>query len=397
MARTETDRRSLRHASSFRDTLFWKLMDFGSVEIPYARPTQWGRELELVTAAITSNWIGTGPFLTRLEEELAALHRVSSALLVVNGTAALHASYLALGLKPGDEVIFPGFGYMAGANVALQLGLVPVFCDVDRETYCLNAKLIEERITRRTRAVVPIHTYGMVCDMRQILDLASAHRICVIEDAAEALGGSRDGFAAGTRGDVGILSFHAAKTITTGEGGAVLTSSDEIAERVRQFRSHGSLRQRYFHDFPGHNFRMSNLHAAVGLAQLEGWESIIRERSRVVNLYREKLNSVCGVRLQAYESSVSPVVWAVAAELDLADDESASTVVNLLRERGVETRNGFHSATEHSIYGPMRAPIPTSNHLARTVISLPTYPGLTNENIDRVCCELDIALRRVKT
>jgi len=365
--------------------------------IPYARPTLWGRELDLVTEAILSNRIGSGPFLGLLEQRLAELHEIKHAMLVINGTAALHASYLALGLRPGDEVILPGFGYMAGANVAVQLGLVPVFADVDGDSFCVTAKLIEDRITERTRAVVPIHTYGMICDMGSIMGLAKQHDLLVVEDAAEAFGGSRDGVVAGARGDAGIVSFHAAKTIATGEGGAVLTRSDVTAERVRQFRSHGSLRDRYFHDYPGHNFRMSNLHAAVGLAQIEGWRSIVLERSRVYLAYQKRLASIAGIKLQRYDPDVSPVVWVVAAELNLPRGKHVNIVVDWLLQQGIETRNGFRSASEHRIYGPTRAPTPTSDHLSRTVISLPTYPGLGEAEIDLVCFKLEEAMRQVSS
>jgi perosamine synthetase len=356
--------------------------------IPYARPHQWGNELNFVVEAVSSGWLGSGPFIERFENQLAELMNVRHAVVVSNGTAALHAIYLALQLRPGDEVIFPGFGYLAGANVAIQLGLTPVFADVDQGNFCITEQSVCEALTPRTRAVVGIHTYGAMFEVENLCALLSERNIAVVEDAAEAMGSRRNDQVAGSRGAAGILSFHAAKTITTGEGGAVLTSDDALADRVRQVRSHGSLRERYFHDLAGHNFRMTNIQAALGVAQLEAWSTIVTERQRVAEKYRDELSSLRMVRLQNFDPTESPVIWAVAAELGLPKGLDLKAVLKGLEEHGIEARNGFRSANEHSIYGRMRIATPVSDALAKSVISLPTYPGLSDSEIEYIVSTL---------
>lgn len=362
-------------------------------QIPYAQTTRWGRELEYATEAIASNWVGSGSYLPRFEHMIATTIGVEHAIAVCNGTAALHASYLALGLKAGDEVVIPAFCYLAGANVALQLGLTPVFVDVDPNTFCITAENISTGLTSRTRAVLVVHSYGAVCDMDSILGLCESRNIHCIEDSAEAFGSARSGYRAGSKGVLGTVSFHAAKTVSTGEGGAILTNDSSIAESLRQFRSHGSLRERYFHDLPGHNFRLTNLQAALGCAQLEAWEQIVKGRKRVHRLYQRALARIEGVSLQEISPQESPVIWAVALRIDVREKgRNLSRILARLKKSGIEARNGFRCASEHTIYGSMRFPTPISDDLARTVLSLPTYPSLTESDVEYVASQLEMAL-----
>ena len=198
-----------------------------------------------------------------------------------NGTAAIHLAYLALGLKAGDEIIVPGFCYLAAANIAVLMGLSPVFVDVDPDTYCVAAKNIRASITEKTKLIVVVHTYGNVCSMDEIMSLAKSSQIPVLEDAAESFGSQNKGRQSGTIADIGTYSFHATKTITTGEGGMVLTARKDLAEKVMLYRTHGVLGKRYWHEVPGHNFRLTNLQAALGCAQFKKIDHIFKERQRV--------------------------------------------------------------------------------------------------------------------
>jgi perosamine synthetase len=294
-------------------------------------------------------------------------------------------AYLALNIGPGDEVIVPGFGFMAAANVALHVGATPRFTEVDQDSWCMRAVDVEKAITSRTKAIVPIHTYGNVCEMGPIMELADKHGVRVIEDAAEAIGSRYQDRSAGTIGDIGIYSFHATKTITTGEGGAAVTANAAICDRMRLFRSHGMSSRRYWHEVAGHNFRLTNLQAALGCAQLENISRIVSERQRVYQTYVALLTSMDGIVLQQFSSRVAPVVWAFAIRLDSsAFPQGRDAVIDQLSELGIETRPGFYSAQAMPhLYGPVETPI--CEDLSREIISLPSSPSLTHEDIEYVC------------
>jgi perosamine synthetase len=361
--------------------------------IPWARPEFWGREERYVVDALRSTWISGGPYVDRLEGELANFHGVDHCLTSSNGTAALHLAFLALEIGRGHEVVVPGFGFQAAANVALHLGARPVFADVDPRTWCVTAETIEARLTTRTRAIVPVHTYGNVCPMEDIVPLARRRGIPVVEDAAESFGSRRIGRRCGSFADIGTLSFQATKTISTGEGGAVLTSSRKLYERMWLYRNHGMKRRRYWHEVAGHNFRLTNLQAALGCAQLEKLPSIAAARRRMDHSYRRRFSRMSGVTAQLYPPQVDPIVWAVALRLDArAYPQGRDAVIDRMSEAGIETRPGFHAPGEMKhLY--RTGPLPESAELARRVISLPSIPTLVDEEIDRVCDALE-RLRR---
>ncbi|HSM05495.1 MAG TPA: DegT/DnrJ/EryC1/StrS family aminotransferase [Longimicrobiales bacterium] len=355
--------------------------------IPFARPAFWGREREYVDEALASTWVSGGPFVERFEEGLASALKVPEVVVVSNGTTAIHLAFLALDIRPGDEVIVPGFCFLAAANVALHMGAVPVFAEVDEASWCLDPTDVERRITPRTRAIVPVHTYGNVCDMSALSAVADARDVPVVEDAAEALGSSHRGRPAGTTGLMGTFSFQATKTITTGEGGAVATADPALAERMRLYRSHGMSTTRYMHDVPGHNFRLTNLQAALGCAQLEELDRIEAERRRVHRRYLEGLSGRDGVRPQGFDPEVDPVLWAFAVRLD--EDlfpQGRDGVMRELARHGIETRPGFYPASAMDIYSV--GPLPVSEAVGRSVLVLPTFPTLTDAEIDRVCHRL---------
>jgi perosamine synthetase len=287
-------------------------------------------------------------------------------------------------LGPGDEVILPGFGFLAGANMTLLVGATPVFAEVDTDTWLVTAREIEPCITSRTKAIVVIHTYGNVCDMDDILSLAKSHDIRVIEDAAEALGSCCENRPAGTMGDIGTFSFQATKTITTGEGGLVATRHRAFAEKMALFRSHGLQRKtHYWHDLPGHNFRLTNLQAALGYAQAQHWEDIKRERRRISESYTKYLKGVDGVVPQYFPASVDPVVWAVAVRLrPTVFTKSRDQIMAALQTARIETRPGFFPASLHPYFNA--APLPQCEALSRQIISLPAYIGLDEAQIEYV-------------
>ena len=361
--------------------------------ISWAKPCFWGNEKEFVNEALASEWISGGPFVERLEKEFAEYCGRPFALTASNGTTALHMAYLALGLRPGDEVIVPGFSFLAAANIALQMGVMPVFAEVNPDTWCITANEIERCITAKTKAIVPVHTYGNICPMDEIVSIAETKRIAVVEDSAEAFASRYKGRLAGTFGEIGTFSFQATKTITTGEGGMVVTDDKNLQQKMALFQSHGMLRKTYYwHELPGHNFRLTNLQAALGCAQMESLDSIIRERHRIHQQYMLGLQKVMGLTLQYFPAEVDPVLWAMAVKLDpAAYPQGRDVVVATMKEVNIETRPGFYTARNFSY---LQSPIlPICEGISAQTISLPTYCSLTDEQIEFICQQL-IRLKR---
>ena len=354
--------------------------------IPWAKPDFWGKEKEYLIEALESTWISGGPFIERFEAEFAKYCGSRFALTASNGTTALSLTYNALGLGPGDEIIVPGFSFLAVANLAIHMGAKPVFAEVDPETLCVRAEDFEPHISKKTRALVPVHTYGNVCAMDDILALGLKHNIPVIEDTAEAFASKYKDRQAGTMGLMGSYSFHATKTITTGEGGMVVTNDEELAKKMALYRSHGLMRKtHYWHELPGNNYRLTNLQAALGVAQMQRLDRIIAERKRVHASYNALLGREGGITLQKFEPDVVPVLWAIALKLDgKAFPQGRDAVITQLREANIETRPGFYTPSQmpHIYDCP---PLPVCEAIARQTISLPTYPTLTDEQIGYIC------------
>lgn len=361
--------------------------------IPWAEPTLWGREEEYAIDALRSTWISGGPYVDRLEVDFARYADAPHLLAVANGTAALHLAYLGAGIGPGDEIIVPGFAFMAAANMARMVGAIPVFADIDPDTWCINADTVAPMVTPRTRAIVPVHTYGNVCALDALLALGEECNVLVIEDAAESIGSMYRGRMSGTIAPMGTYSFHATKTITTGEGGAVATRDADIAARMRLYRSHGMARTRYFHEVAGHNFRLTNLQAAIGCAQLEQIERIVAKRTEVWNTYSSRLQGLAGIRMQVIGPDVSPVMWAVGVRLDPACfPQGRDAVIDGMGVLGIETRPGFYpaSAMPH-LYGSQA--LPMSDALAASILVLPSSPTLDDARIHRICDALESLAR----
>jgi perosamine synthetase len=353
--------------------------------IHWATASLLGNEKKYVLDAISSTWISGGPYVDRLEKDLRAYCGSPNVLVSSNGTTAIHLAYLAANLQPGDEVILPGFGYMAAANVALHMHLRPIFCEVDPKTWCMRAQDVEKVLTPKTKAIVPIHTYGNVCEMKPILKLAQKLKLAVIEDAAEAFGSTYEGKRAGTLSSLGTYSFHATKTISTGEGGAVTTDREDFAQTIRLMRSHGVGATRYLHQVAGHNFRMTNMQAALGCAQLEQVQLIAAKRRELWCWYKDVLSMIPGVTLQHFEENVDAIVWAVAVVLDpKIFSRGRDNVMCKMSEEGIETRPGFYSANSmQHLYGSQQ--LVTCDYLARNIISLPSSPVFNKSQIESIC------------
>jgi len=360
--------------------------------IPWARPVLWGNEATYAREAVESTHWSAGPFLERLEAEFAALLGVGTdcCLAVANGTAALHLPLLALGLQPDDEVVITGWGFAAAANMTRLVGAKPVFCDVDADSWVATAETIAPVLSSRTRAVVVIHNYGIVSPMTEIVQLLRDRNIVLVEDCAESLFSRIDGDMSGSFADIAIWSFQATKTISCGEGGMVVSKSAALTEKMRLVRSHGMrTNPKYVHWELGHNFRLTNVQAAIAVAQLEKREEIIRTRRHVYDRYRASLNHL-PVRLQHVPPDVEPVMWGLGMIADERVGKSRGEVMARLDEAGIETRPGFVAFSAQPIY---RAdPLPVSDRLSDNVFSLPFPPDLKDEDIDYIASSLAAVL-----
>jgi perosamine synthetase len=359
--------------------------------IPIAAPIIGEREIAYVTDAVRSGWVSSiGPYIDRFEQDFARYLGVRHAVAVSNGTVALHLALHAMGLGPGDEVIVPDLTFAATAHTVLQTGATPVFADVSAETWCLDPRAVERALTPRTRAIVPVHLFGHPADMPAISALARASghgRVRVLEDAAEAHGASIGGVKAGALGDMGAFSFYGNKLMTTGEGGMLTTDDDALARRCRFLKDHGmSPERRYFHTELAFNYRMTNLQAAVGCAQLERIDTLIAAKRRIFDRYADALAGLDGLRFQTEAAWADATRWFTTTHID--PDRSATTATRLracLAKAGIQTGppwTPLHLTGAHYRAAPW--PCPVAETLGRHAMHLPCSVSLTDAQQDRV-------------
>ncbi|HCS90689.1 MAG: DegT/DnrJ/EryC1/StrS family aminotransferase [Thiohalocapsa sp. PB-PSB1] len=368
-----------------------------SDSIPVAAPVLNGNERRYVLDCIDSGWISThGAYVPRFEQAFAEHIGCRHAIGCSNGTAALHLCLAALDIGPGDEVIVPTLTYVATANAVRYLGARPVFVDVEPDIWTLAPVAFAAAVGPRTRAVIPVHLYGHPAAMPEILDIARATGIAVIEDAAQAQGTSLAGRMAGSLGTLAAFSFFGNKTLTCGQGGMVTTDDDRLAERLRHLARVAMHPDRpYWHDEVGYNYRLTNIQAAIGLAQLEQVHWHLERRRAVAAGYRERLAHLPQVRFQQQRADVRHGHWMVNVRIDAADADSIVACRLALSERGVETRVGFpplHLLPPYAEATPSSFPV--AEAVSRESLTLPTHAALTPSQLDRVCDGLAAFLAR---
>jgi perosamine synthetase len=363
-------------------------LDLERTILPVCEPTLGGNESQYVLDCLTTNWISSaGKYISLFEEAFSCKAGCNSGIACVSGTAALHLIMAALGLEPGDEVIIPTFTMIATAFAVSYTGARPVFVDSERRTWNMDIDQIEAKITDRTKAIVVVHTYGHPVDMDAVLEIARRHNVYVVEDAAEAHGAEYKGRLAGSLADAAAFSFYANKIITTGEGGMVTTNNTRLAETVRTLRDHAFSKERHFwHKYIGYSFRITNLQAAVGLAQTEQMDGFVIRRRENAARYTFLLQDVPGLSLPVEEPWARNVYWMYGV---LVEDEFGLTRDELRRclaERGIETRTFFIPMHLQPIYyGDYQGErYPVAEELCRRGLYLPSASSLTQQEIEFV-------------
>jgi perosamine synthetase len=367
-------------------------------EIPLARPEIGAREEELALEVLRSRRLSLGPMGERFERGLAGWLGVEDAVAVSSGTAALHLGVRALGWGPGDEVLTSPFSFVASANCLLYEGARPVFCDVDPETLNLDPAAAEAAVGERSRGILPIHIFGYPAAMPRLEQIASEHGLGILEDACEALGAvDSEGRQVGSRGNLASFAFYANKQMTTGEGGMIVPSGAEIAVRLRSERNQGRAADMGWldHGGLGFNYRLSDLAAALGVAQVEKLDSLLGRRARVASLYEQSLAGIEAARAPVASRGQERRSWFVYV-VRLADDVDRDATIARLAERGVASKAYLpciHLFPHLCELGYREGQFPVAEAASAHSLALPFFPAMSEGQVDRVCQELAAAIR----
>jgi perosamine synthetase len=354
--------------------------------IPIFEPYFTGNEKKYLTDCIDTTWISSqGEYISKFEKALANFHGMNHAVVTSNCTTALHLSLKALRIGPGDEVICPDLTFIAPANMVVLSGAKLVLVDIHPETLTLDPKILEEKINQNTKAIIVVHQFGHAAHMDEIMSLAKKYNLKIIEDNAESIGARYKGKLLGTIGDVSTNSFFGNKILTTGEGGAVLTNDENTAIISRELRDHGmSHKQKYRHIDLGYNYRMTNMQAAIGLAQMEKIDEILELRNQQMYFYYKILVNVDGIRLRKYADWCDPVHWMLTIILD--DKYDRTKFIEYMKGKQIDCRqmiNPVHDA-DHFKSNYIDADFYHSVSISKQSVHLPSGLGLTNEQINRI-------------
>ena len=358
----------------------FKVVDFfeykQSSYFPVAIPNLNGNEFKYLTDAFLSTWISSqGEYIEHFEDNFSNYCDTRYGIAVSNGTVALHLALITLGIGKGDEVIVPDLTFAATINTVLHANATPVIVDVENDSWCVDPKEIEKAITSKTKAIIPVHLYGQSCDMGAIMKIAKKYNLRIIEDCAEAHGGIYNGKKVGSFGDIGCFSFFGNKVITTGEGGMCVTNNPELDEKMRVLREHGMNKtKRYWYDVVGYNYRMTNLQAALGVAQLERIEVILKNRRKYENNYKNILSKDIFV-FQNDIKNRRRITWLVSVLLDEKIDRDL--YIEKLKEKGIGARPFFYPLSDMDIYKSYcKGSTPVSHKISKVGLNLPTYECL---------------------
>lgn len=351
--------------------------------IPVYKPYFIGNEKKYVKQCLDSEWISSkGEFINKFETKFASYIKVDHATTVSNGTVALHLALMALSIQKGDEVILPTLTYVASANSVKYVGAKPVFVDSEKDSWNIDPKKIEARITSKTKAIMAVHLYGATCNVKELKKICVRNNLYLIEDVAEGFGTKYYNNYAGTFGDVSTFSFYGNKTITTGEGGMVVSNNKEIIEKVRYLKNQAvSNTKEYWHDHVGYNYRMTNICAAIGLAQLENADLIIKKKIQISSWYKQFLKDF-DINFQKESTNSLHSFWMVSI---IVENKKLRDEIRLkLKNNNIETRPLFPPIHTLPMYLNDNS-FQIAEYLSARGMNLPSYPGLNINQVSRIC------------
>lgn len=372
------------------------------IKIPLLRPYFDSEELKEIQKVLDSGWVSQGPKVKEFENKVEEYLGVKYAVAVNNCTAALHLSLLAMGVKQDDEVLVGDYTFPATGHAVLYCRAKPVFIDINPKTYNIDPELLEKKITKNTRAIIPIHTFGQPADMDTIMQIAKKYNLKVIEDSACAFGARYKNKYAGTIGDIGCFSFHARKGITTGEGGMVVTNDKKLAEKVRHLSVFGMQsawdREQSGFVVPtftdvGYNYKMSDITAAIGVAQLRKIDKIIEKKIKLAKYYGEELKEIDLIQSPFVDKNIQHVYQSYVALLDKSIDRNK--LIEKLGKVDIQTQIGTYASHIQPVYHSKDA-CPNSLDVFNRALALPMYYGLTEQIIDTIIIHLKKILREFK-
>lgn len=358
------------------------------MKIPVTRPSITQKEVDYVNDALV-NGVGDHcyDYIAKLTSKLKSIFDVKYAWATSSCHGALHTVLMALGIGPGDEVIVPDSTWIGSVSPVVWMGAKPVFADVLEDTWCIDPEDIRRKITPRTKAIIPVHLYGSVCEMDEIMVIAKEHNLVVIEDAAESVGAEYHGKRVGSIGDFGVISMHGTKTFTSGEGGAILTNRDDMWERIATIYDQGRRPGKHIMlwvDEIGLKYKMSNLDAALGLAQLERFDELIEKKRQIFYWYQEELSDLPDIKMNVEKPNTKNVFWMPSVVFGDSYNFNREDLIKALNDDGIGFRPFFYPVTMFPMFETQESNV-VSYKLSRTGINLPTYVDMTRDDVKEVC------------
>jgi perosamine synthetase len=372
--------------------------------IPLSYPDISHKEVEIINQVLATPFLSIGPKIKEFEKKIAKFIGTKYAVAVNSGTSGLHLCIRSLDIKDGDEVITSPFSFIASANCILFERANPVFVDVDENTLCIDADKIEEKITPKTRAILPVHVFGHACQMDKIMKIAKKHNLAVIEDVCEAIGAEFKGRKVGSFGDTAVFAFYPNKQITTAEGGMIVTNNEKIAKLCQSMRNQGRDEGNAWlsHSRLGYNYRMSELSAALGSVQMDRINEILEKRQKIANLYNEKLKNIRGIKIPhiALGTKISWFVYVIRLNHKKFSRDDRNKIIKKLEAKGVSARDYFPPIHLEPFYTKMfgykKGDFATTEAVSESTIALPFYNNLTEKEIGYVCDSIKEIIKKYK-
>ena len=353
--------------------------------IPISQPSIGEKEIEYVTDAVSSGWVSSlGKYIDMFEEKFAKFCDTKYAVATSNGTTALHLTLVSLGITKDDEVIIPDFTFVATASAVKYINAKVVTVDIEEDTLCISPEAIRNAITSKTKAIIPVHLYGHPANMEEINKIAKEYNLFVVEDAAEAHGAEVNGKKVGGLGNAGIFSFYGNKIITSGEGGMITTNSKELYEKLKYLRDHAmSKDKRYWHTEVGFNYRMTNLQAALGVAQFERIDELLAKKKEIFEWYHEALKDIENIKLNFQKDGYKNVYWMICVEIIGYNENKRDNLLLRLKENNIDGRPFFYPISDMPMYE--RHDTPITHKVYQRGLNLPSYFDITKEQVQYIC------------